>query len=68
MGPRKSVRYSREGLWSKVTIWEQKSGVIFVHYNRDFVMTMIFDCILPATEPDREGFSRAVISQNCPNR
>jgi len=39
----------RESLCSKRTIWVQKSGVIFVCYSREFVITMIviteFDCI-----------------------
>jgi len=33
-GPRKSALYNREGLCSKGIIWDQKSGVIFVCYNR----------------------------------
>ncbi len=47
-GTTKSVRYNREGLCSKGTIWDQKSGVIFVRYSREFVITVIviteFDC------------------------
>jgi len=41
---------TREGLCSEGTIWDQKSGVIFVRYSREFVITVIviteFECIL----------------------
>jgi len=52
-GPRKSVCYNRDGLCSKGTIWDQKNGVIFVRYGREFVITVIviteFDCTLKKT-------------------
>jgi len=41
MGPPKYVRYNREGLCSKGTIWDQKSEAIFVRYSREFIITVI---------------------------
>jgi len=51
-GPRKFVRYNREiDIYKhEGTIWDQKSGDIFVRYSREFVITVIviteFDCTL----------------------
>jgi len=55
-GPRKSVCNNCEIVITvkvyvvKVPIWDQKSGVIFVRYSREFVITVIviaeFDCTL----------------------